>query len=89
MHTCDNRLCINPNHVIPGTHADNARERDRRGRTAVGMRHGRAKLSEAGVNEICWLFEEEWLSGPELARKFGVSSSTIYNVIRGRTWRIR
>jgi hypothetical protein len=55
-------------------------DREERGRTAVGVRHGRAKLTEADANEIWWLLREEWLSGAELARRFGGSPSIIYNV---------
>lgn len=31
-HKCDNRRCMNPNHLIPGTHKENARDMTRRGR---------------------------------------------------------
>jgi len=31
-HTCDNRLCIRPSHLLTGTHKDNAADREERGR---------------------------------------------------------
>ncbi|KDR25947.1 hypothetical protein BG60_26345 [Caballeronia zhejiangensis] len=31
-HTCDTPSCVNPFHVYPGTHQDNADDRERRGR---------------------------------------------------------
>ena len=37
LHTCDNPPCCNPCHIFPGTHADNAADRERKGR---GSRHG-------------------------------------------------
>ena len=32
MHSCDNPLCINPNHLRPGTHSENISDAYRRGR---------------------------------------------------------
>lgn len=39
-HKCDTPLCINPNHLFIGTHADNARDRDRKGRAGHGHNGG-------------------------------------------------
>ena len=35
-HTCDNPPCINPDHLLAGTHADNARDKAERGRARNG-----------------------------------------------------
>jgi hypothetical protein len=38
MHTCDNVECVNPDHLIAGTAADNAHDRDAKGRGKWGTK---------------------------------------------------
>lgn len=47
-HKCDVSLCVNPDHLQLGTHADNMNDRNARGRQARGARHGKAKASSLG-----------------------------------------
>lgn len=39
-HRCDNPACVNPAHLFLGTSTDNNADRDAKGRTARGARHG-------------------------------------------------
>ena len=39
-HTCDNCPCINPEHLILGTHKENGEDRAKRDRSASGTRNG-------------------------------------------------
>ena len=51
-HTCDAPACIRPEHLIPGSQADNIRDRDARNRTVVGERHHAHKVTAEQVRAI-------------------------------------
>jgi len=87
LHACDNRACVNPDHLFLGTHAENSRDmvskgRQRRPRTTAGEAHGESKLTDAAVREI----RASSLTGRALAAKFGVSESAVSLVRRGKSW---
>lgn len=85
-HRCDNRACVNPNHLFLGTARDNVRDRDRKNRanSPEGERNGLHKLTAAQVEAIR---SAKRTKKKELAKAFGVSRSTIYAIRAGKIWK--
>lgn len=81
-HSCGNRMCLNPAHLVARTPAEVAVARVDSGRSAKGTRNGRAKLTEDAVRAIRGSAE----SRTALARRFGVDPRVIRDVQEGRTW---
>lgn len=85
LHHCDNRLCVNPDHLYLGTHRDNMDDmkRRKRARGGKGTKNGAAKLTDDAVR---------WIHGCGLtnaaaAAALGVSETAVWQVRRGLTWK--
>lgn len=89
-HTCDNRICCNPAHLIDGTQKENIQDSIIKGRFSFppilrGEAHGEAVLTEAEVHEI----RRRRTNGEKLiaiAREFGISESLVGVITRGEGW---
>jgi len=80
-HTCDNKLCVNPKHLILGTQSDNILD--------YYIRGGKSKkLNEEAVKVIKWMFKYKNYRGLsiKLAALYGVSLSTIIRVKNNQIW---
>ena len=83
-HTCDQPLCVRPDHLVVGTQAQNIADRDARGKAPRGERNPAAKLTAHQVGEIRRRPHKRRAS---VAREFGVSESTIKQIWAGIIWR--
>ena len=90
-HRCDTPACINPAHLWLGTAADNAADRDAKGRRADvrppvlwGAANHASKLTPARVQ---FIRENPDMPAKVLSGMFGVSGNAIGEVRRGGTWR--
>lgn len=77
-HKCDNRKCVNVEHLFIGTRDDNNKDMARKGRHV-----GAAKLTKAQVR---YIFKSK-VHYKILAKRFSISTSQIFSIRNRREWR--
>lgn len=89
MHSCDNRRCVDPDHLSLGSQKENLADMRRKGRDnrPRGERHSKARLTAHHVEVIKKLYNWGCLDGTQIAVLFGVGYSTIYAVLKNRSWK--
>lgn len=95
LHKCDNPICTNPNHLMPGTHTDNMRDMTHKGRNngafGFGQKPPTQKLTLEDVAEIRRLFIPFSRKGDRTSKalglRFNVSASQIAGICAGRSFR--
>jgi len=87
-HKCDVRACVNPDHLLLGTNADNSRDMVERDRQAKGVANGNAKLTEDDVMTIRaeYVRRSSTHGLVALARRFGVHHTLIGFIVRRVSW---
>lgn len=80
LHKCDNRRCVNPEHLFVGTYRDNVLDMVRKGRN-----WGRRKLKDDSVKDVLALIANGNLSQTEIASQYGIDQTTVSRIGLGRT----
>ena len=98
MHSCDNKLCMHPDHLSLGTHYDNVHDRINKGRSNyVGLKgeaNNRSKLTAEQVEEIRSLYKgrqnrmtkSTGMTLKQLAEKYDMGISQISRIIHKEQW---
>jgi hypothetical protein len=83
-HTCDNPMCVNPDHLWLGTAKDNMRDCVSKKRHLFGKKSPRAILTEV---EVLAIYRSP-LSHREAALQHQISKSTVKDIRAGRSWKL-
>ncbi len=86
-HTCHNRRCCNPSHLISGSSADNSQDMVDHGRSIRGEQNCISVLTEEFVTAIKIACKTPFPGQIKLlAKKYKVHVNTIQTIKAGRSW---
>lgn len=84
-HKCDNRKCVNPDHLFLGTVQDNQRDMAKKDRSTYGEKSSSAKLTEADVTLILAI-KDSGKTHQQIADLFNVSRPLVSMIFSGKVW---
>jgi hypothetical protein len=88
LHTCDTPRCVRPDHLFIGTDADNAADRDAKGRwwqpSREGEGNGQAKLTAEQIAEIRAIGDSR--TRVSVGAEYDVAPQTIGKIVKGQRW---
>lgn len=102
LHSCNNRNCVNPNHLRVGTAKDNMDDRSKVGsfnshfnsvewklnpKNVKGEDVATSKLTEKQVLEIKELLDKGIVFQKEIAEEYNVHQVTVSKIKLGKIWR--
>lgn len=89
-HTCDNKVCVNPDHLFIGTAKDNSHDMVSKGRSIAcsfkGEHNPNVKVSPDSVRTIRELFEKG-CSVREISDRTGIPYCNTWHIAHRRSWR--
>ncbi len=87
LHHCDNRLCVNPEHLYLGTHQDNMNDMAARERAPRGEKHHKSKMTAEKVIELRQQYANGEGTMEQLGLIYGINKASARQIIREIWWR--
>lgn len=88
LHSCHNAICVNPDHLRPGTQKENMQDMDKANRRnpTIGSKNPQAKLKEHDIIDILDMFKNG-ISKKELSAIYNIKIQAINSIIGRRRWK--
>ena len=86
LHSCDNRKCVNADHLRDGTFKDNAHDMMERGRMPLGSQRPESLIDEDVARQVKILSKEGRLPR-DISITLNISKNIIKGIRSGRTWK--
>lgn len=85
-HKCDVPSCVNPEHLELGTHKENMKDRDIRGRGAMGEKNGRSAIDSDQVRKIKKMLNSG-ITIREISKLYELSFTTVWRIKKSILWK--
>ena len=87
-HACDNRACVNPDHLFLGTQEENMKDMVNKGRQSKsrGEQIGNSKLTPKKVRAIRSMYSRGDLLQKEISEMFGISAKQVSVIANRVQW---
>lgn len=91
LHSCDRPCCVNPDHLVVGTQADNMADMRAKGRAGyaaplTGSDHPNHKLEASDILQIRALAASK-VAMAAIARRYHVNHSTVERIVKRKSWK--
>lgn len=91
LHRCDNPSCVRPDHLFLGTSSDNTQDMISKGRRVIlyGEDAGTAKLTNAQVEAMRFLYATGEYSTYKLGEMYGISHFGAWEIVTGKRYPVQ
>jgi len=87
LHTCDVRLCVNPDHLFLGSQAENLQDAMEKGRTGRPSNRGESSnLSKLTAEKVLQIRADS-RSHRVICKDHGIDQSTVSDIKRRKSWK--
>jgi|WetSurMetagenome_2_1015567.scaffolds.fasta_scaffold34565_3 hypothetical protein len=86
MHICNNKKCVNPNHLESGSQSDNMKDAASKNRMKYGENHHMTKLNKKQINQIRMLWKKGLITQKNISKLFKTSQQTISRIVNNKIW---